>query len=310
MIRDISEMPAYLNALAAEMRGFPEKGRVADYIPELKNVAIDQFGISVCLKSGAQYSAGDAQTRFSIQSVSKLITLVIALGRHGQQLWARVGREPSSQVFNSVQELEARNGIPPNPFVNSGAIVTTDTILVGATPKATLAEILQFTRFASTDNEIHIDPAVASSEMETSDRNHALAYILKAFGNLNNSCERTLGTYFHHCAISMNCMQLAKFGRFLAYIHPSDSVIQNTHIRNINALMLTSGHYEGSGIFAFKVGLPAKSGVGGGILAIAPGIASVAVWSPGLDQHGNSMLGTAALERLSEAFGWSVFSRP
>ncbi|WP_158970855.1 glutaminase [Chachezhania sediminis] len=296
-----------LEKICADMRGAPDLGKVADYIPELAKVDPRHFGISVCLADGRQLSAGDADVEFSVQSVSKVFTLSIALGRFGERLWQRVGREPSTNAFNSVHELEVHDGIPPNPFVNSGAIVTTDALLVGARPRETLAEILHFVRYAASDDDIHIDAAVARSEKLTGDKNWALAHMLRAYRNLDNACALALGTYFHQCAIRMSCEQLARFGRFLAHIHPHRSPVRAEHVRNINALMLTCGHYDGSGEFAFRVGMPAKSGVGGGILAVVPGIASVAVWSPGLNKHGNSLRGTAALEELSTACRWSVF---
>lgn len=297
-----------LDRIHAEVAALPERGSVADYIPELARIDPGQFAISVCLPDGAQVSVGDAETEFSIQSVSKLFTLAIALGRYGDRFWDRVGREPSTYVFNSVQELEARTGIPPNPFVNAGAIVTTDSLLVGATPKETLAEIIRFVRQAASDEEIYIDPAVAESEKLTGHRNWALAHILKACDNLHHDCELVLGTYFHQCAIAMTCEQLARSGRFLAGIHPSGRLISPGHVRSVNALMMTCGHYDGSGEFAYRVGIPGKSGVGGGILAVLPGRASIATWSPGLDEKGNSLLGTFALERLSQALGLSLFS--
>ena len=220
-----------------------------------------------------------------------------------------MGREPSSNDFNSIQELEVRQGHPPNPFVNSGAIVTTDMILAGSTPAETIGEVLQFVRLAASDDDIHIDPGIANSEKETGHRNWALAHALTAFGNLEHPCELTLGTYFHHCAISMTCEQLARFGRFLAEMDDAHDLVSKRNTRSITALMMTCGHYNGSGEFAYRVGLPAKSGVGGGILAIVPGIASIAVWSPGLERNGNSLLGTRALQIISDEMKWSVFNR-
>ena len=305
---DIDRLRPVLEEICADMARATDRGKVADYIPELARVDPGQFAMSVCLPNGDQVSVGDALVEFSIQSVSKLFPLAIGLGRFGEKFWDRVGREPSTYVFNSVQELEARGGIPPNPFVNAGAIVSTDTLLVGATPKETLAEILQFVRQAASDENIYIDPAVAQSEKRTGHRNWALAHFLRACENLHHDCDLILGTYFHQCAIAMTCAQLARCGRFLAGLHPSGALISPAHVRSINALMMTCGHYDGSGEFAYRVGLPSKSGVGGGILAVLPGRASIAVWSPGLDAHGNSLLGTAALEQLSQRLDLSVFS--
>ena len=285
-----------------------ERGTVAGYIPELAGVDPERFAVSICLADGRQFGAGDAAAEFSTQSVSKVFTLAIALGRYGDRLWTRVGREPSTNAFNSVQELEVRKGIPPNPFVNAGAIVTTDALMAGQSPKETLAEILTFVRLAASDDGIYVDPAVAASEEATGHRNRALAHFLKSCDNLIHPCDFTLGTYFHHCAVAMTCERLARFGRFLAGFHPSGTLVSAANVRSINALMTTCGQYDGSGEFAYRVGVPAKSGVGGGILAIVPGHASIAVWSPGLDRNGNSLLGTAALAELSDALNLSVFT--
>ena len=305
---DDTELKLILDNICARMSDAEDKGAVAQYIPELAAVDPNQFGISVCLRDGTQINAGHATRDFSIQSISKVFTLAIALGRFGDRFWDRVGREPSTKVFNSVHELEMGKGKPPNPFVNAGAIATTDALLVGATPKETLAEIIQFLRLAAANEEIFIDPSVAESEKATGNKNWALAYFLRACDNLKHECYLTLGTYFHHCAIAMTCEQLARAGRFLAGIYPSGDLIAPGHVRSINSLMMTCGHYDGSGEFAYRVGIPAKSGVGGGILAVVPQRASIAVWSPGLDIHGNSLLGTAALEQLSQELSLSVFS--
>lgn len=302
--RSVEGVLEQIHRLAKAAKG---KGDVAKYIPELASVDPDSFAISVCLSDGRQLSAGDASIPFSIQSVSKVFTLAIALGRRGENFWRRVGREPTTNAFNSLQELEDRQGIPSNPFVNAGAIVTTDTILAGSSPAEALAEILLFLRTAASDPDIRIDPRVAESEKLSGHKNWALAHVLAAYDNLAHSCELTLGTYFHHCAIAMTCEQLARSGRFLAGFDTGPRLVRASSVRSINALMLTCGHYNGSGEFAYRVGFPAKSGVGGAILAIVPGKASIATWSPGLDKHGNSLLGTAALEELSNSLGWSVF---
>ena len=297
-------LPDILADIAAEMAARTDRGQVADYIPQLAAVDPGQFGISVCLADGTQHSAGDSATPFSIQSISKVFALAIALGRLGDQLWTRVRREPSGLAFNSILQLESEDGIPRNPFINAGAIVTTDAALGHRPPKEYLAELLTFLRTAAGDEDIHIDRAVAKSETETGHRNFALAHFLKAHGNLTNPPELTLGAYFHQCAIATSVDQLARAGRFLAGLQ---HLISPERVRRINALMLTCGHYDGSGDFAFRVGLPGKSGVGGGILAVAPGKASIAVWSPGLTPQGNSQLGTEALELLTRRTGWSIF---
>ena len=297
--------------IAHEMSQAPDRGRVADYIPDLARVATDHFGIAVVLADGTTHVAGDADLRFSIQSISKVFSLTMALGAVGDALWTRVGREPSGSAFNSIVQLESEHGIPRNPFINAGAIVMADILIGRYEPREAIAEFLRFVRSLAGDEDISVDEAVARGEQETGFRNIALANYMRAFGNIHHPVERTLGLYFHQCALAMSCRQLAMAGRYLMMggVNPATgrSVISPQRARRINAIMLTCGHYDGSGEFAFRTGLPGKSGVGGGILAIAPGIASIAVWSPGLNERGNSQLGTLALERLSQRTNWSVF---
>ena len=305
------DLDQVVKEIAEEMAQRPDRGEVATYIPEIARVDPKHFGIAVIDAEGHLAAGGDSDMPFSIQSISKDFTLTLALGMAGDRLWTRVGREPSGSAFNSIVQLEFERGIPRNPFINAGAIAVTDTILSGHQPREVLGEILRFLRFVADDPSITIDEAVAASEQRTGFRNAALANYLKSFGVIENPVDHTLGVYFHHCAIAMSCRQLAMAGRFLAHNgrNPSTglSVVQPERARRINALMLMCGHYDGSGEFAYRVGLPGKSGVGGGILAIAPGKASIAVWSPGLDASGNSRLGRIALELLTKRLGWSVF---
>lgn len=300
-------LEAFLGELNEEIREKADWGKVADYIPELARIDPAQFGIAVVLADGSMAAAGDAQKRFSIQSISKVFSLACVLGRIGEQIWTRVGRESSGARFDSILLLERENGRPRNPFINAGAIVTTDELLTGRTPRDTLSEIVGFLRAAAEDDEIHIDKTVAASETATGWRNIALANYLKSFGNLKNSPDKVLGTYIHHCAIEMTCVQLAMAGRVIAGLPGAPTVLSAQKARRLNALMMLCGHYDGSGDFAFRVGLPGKSGVGGGILLIAPGVASVAIWSPGLNIYGNSQMATYAAERLAQHMGWSVF---
>ena len=304
MTEDLSTV---LEEILATARASQDRGKVADYIPELAGVDPSRFALSVVLADGSQHSVGDTDVGFSIQSVSKVFALAIALGRHGDRLWARVGREPSGLAFNSILQLEHERGIPRNPFINAGAIVVTDAALAGHAPREYLGELLRFIRAAAEDDGIHINDAVARSETETGHRNFALAHYLRSYGNLLNAPEMTLGAYFHQCAVEMTCAQLARAGRFLTAAPGMPRMVAPGRVRRINALMLTCGHYDGSGDFAYRVGLPGKSGVGGGILVIAPGRASIAVWSPGLNAQGNSKLGTEAVEHLARRMGWSVF---
>ncbi|MEL7529500.1 MAG: glutaminase [Pseudomonadota bacterium] len=300
-------MQELLLEIADAAAGSPDKGKVATYIPELAGVDPDQFGMAVALEDGSLITAGDADVPFSIQSVSKVFALALALGRVGDQLWYRVGREPSGLSFDSILLLEREDGIPRNPFINAGALVTTDTYLAGSSPREALGELIRFIRAAADDDSIHINEKVAQSELATGHRNFSLAHYLASHGNMRSDVDKVLGTYCHQCAIEMSCRQLALAGRFLIEAETVPALVAVQRRRRINALMMTCGHYDGSGDFAFRVGLPGKSGVGGGILVISPGRASIAVWSPGLNRYGNSKLGTEAMETFAKRTGWSVF---
>ena len=305
-------MQQILDDIAAEMTRETERGKVADYIPQLAHVDPHQFGIAVATPDGKVYRAGDARTLFSIQSISKVFTLTIALGKLGDAIWTHVGREPSGDPFNSIMVLENESGRPRNPFINAGAIAVVDAIMMGHEPKETLGEILRFVHFIADDDSIRFDHRVAASEMEHRDRNAALAHFMKSFGHIKHDVDKVLGIYFHQCSMAMSCEQLARAGLFLVSNgvnqHTGVRVINAQQSRRINSLMMMCGHYDGAGEFAYRVGLPGKSGVGGGILTIAPGKGSIAVWSPGLDHVGNSKLGLKALELLVQKTGWSVFS--
>lgn len=307
----MTDLQQVLDEIALDAATAADRGVVAQYIPELAKVDARQFGIAVALPDGRVHCAGDAETAFSIQSVSKVFTLSMALGKYGDSLWSRVGREPSGDPFNSIVQLEQEKGRPRNPFINAGAIAIADLVLSGHQPREAIGEIVRFIRHLADDNSIRIDERVARSETEHGDRNASLAHFMRSFGSFEHQVDHVLGVYFHQCAIAMTCHQLARAGLFLASQGQNPltgtQVVPPQRARRINAIMLMCGHYDGSGEFAYRVGLPGKSGVGGGILAIAPDKASIAVWSPGLDTVGNSKLGTAALEQLAKRMEWSVF---
>jgi glutaminase len=300
-----------LDGIWRELSGRRDRGILPDYIAPLANVDPKKFGIAVASNDGNVTTAGDADEVFSLQSISKVFSLTLALGKVGDSLWERVGREPSGNRFNSIVQLEFENGVPRNPFINAGAIVVCDVLLAGHQPREAIGETLRFVRFLAGDRDIAIDPLIASAEKATGHRNAALAHFMMSCGNLTHPPDLALGVYFHHCAMAMSCRQLALAGRYLAHDgrnpFTGHSVISTGRARRVNALMLTCGHYDESGDFAFRVGIPGKSGVGGGILAIVPGIASIAVWSPGLNEYGNSKLGSVALQMLTEKMNWSVF---
>ena len=310
-MRDAPDLDTIIAEIAAEMAQAADRGKVADYIPPLAKVSPQHFGMAILMADGTCHVAGDADMAFSVQSISKVFSLTMALGTVGDALWQRVSREPSGSAFNSIVQLETELGIPRNPFINAGAIVVCDILLGRHQPREAIGEMLRFVRAITGDETIVIDEHVARSEQLHGFRNLALANYMRSFGNLHHDVDRTLGLYVHHCALAMSCRQLALAGRYLMAggRNPENglSVVSPQRARRINALMMTCGHYDGSGEFAYRVGLPGKSGVGGGILAIAPGVASIAAWSPGLNERGNSQLGSLALERLVQRTGWSVF---
>lgn len=309
--RSMADLKRQIDLTYAELLPQLGLGKVADYIPQLATVNPRKLGIAVATVEGEVFCAGDGDEPFSIQSISKVFALTLALGKLGDGIWRRVSREPSGSSFNSIVQLEHENGIPRNPFINAGAIVVCDAILAGHRPKEAIGEIVRFVRSVADDDSITVDSAVARSEQLTGYRNVALANYMRSFGNLHHAPELALGVYFHQCAIAMSCRQLAQAGLFLAnggrMLQNGGTVISRERARRICSLMLMCGHYDASGDFAFRVGLPGKSGVGGGILAVAPGRASIAVWSPGLDRFGNSQLGIQALQCLAERMEWSVF---
>jgi glutaminase len=286
-------------------------GKVADYIPALAKVDPAKLGIAIADRDGRVWGAGDCDEPFSIQSISKVFTLALALDRVGAALWDKVGREPSGSAFNSIVQLESERGKPRNPLINPGAMVVTDQLIGDRSADDAIADLLALLRGQARDAGIAVDEEVAASEAATGARNRALAWFMKSFGTLANDADTVAGAYFRQCAVAMSCRQLARAGLFLACDgrdpETGAEVTAWHRARRINSVMMLCGHYDNSGEFAFRVGLPGKSGVGGGILAIAPGHASIAVWSPGLNPAGTSAAGAAALEALVERTGWSVF---
>ena len=282
-------------------------GRVADYIPALARVPAAQFGIALRTCDGQEAAAGDRHTRFSIQSISKLFALTMGMRVMGDALWQRIGREPSGNPFNSLVQLEAEHGTPRNPFINAGAIAVTDRLVSHGDAKAEMLMLL-----SSLCNEpVHFDEEVAASEAATGFRNIALGNFMKSFGKIDNDVATVLDVYFHHCSVSMNCLQLARATGYLSRdgVHPytGHRLLTERQTRRINSLMLTCGTYDAAGEFAFLIGLPCKSGVGGGIVAVVPDQLSLCVWSPALDATGNSLLGMKALELFTAKTGLSVF---
>ena len=284
-----------------------EQGRVASYIPALARIDARQFGIALRTREGEEAAAGDAAVPFSIQSVSKLFTLTLAMQLLGDALWERIHREPSGNPFNSLVQLESEQGVPRNPFINAGAIAVADRLVSIGEAKPRLLAML--TDLAG--ERVAFDDEVAASEAETGFRNVALANFMKGFGKLDNDVTTVLDVYFNQCAISMSCVQLARAAGYLCRdgAHPlgGAAVVSERQARRLNALMLTCGTYDAAGEFAYRIGLPCKSGVGGGIVAVVPDRLTLAVWSPAVDASGNSVLGTAALEMFAARTGLSIF---
>jgi glutaminase len=288
------------------------QGKVADYIPALANVDPNKFGMAITLNNGDFYGVGAYEDAFSIQSISKVFSFTLALREYKKKLYRRVWREPSGDPFNSLVQLEYEEGIPRNPFINAGAIVVCDSLISKANGynNATI-DILDFIRSVSMDLSINVNKNVAESEMQHSFRNASLANLMKSFGNLDNNVEDVLTAYFHQCAVEMTPLQLSRAFLYLAN-NGTDPISNKQFLtpeqtKRVNALMLTCGHYDASGDFAFRVGLPGKSGVGGGIVAIIPGKMAIAVYSPGLNENGNSLVGTKALELFTSLTGLSIF---
>jgi len=300
---------AILAQIEAQVRPLIGGGKVADYIPALANVSANNFAMAVHTVDGQLFSVGDADTPFSIQSISKSLTLTLALNYLGSQLWKRVGKEVSGDAFNSIIQLEYDQGIPRNPLINAGALVVADCIITHAgNAKNT---ILNFVKKEADNRAIQYDFEVVESEKKHGYRNAALANFMKSYGNIDNEIYDVLSVYFHHCALAMSCKDLAKTMLFLANngISPvtGETVISPNQAKKINSLLLTCGMYDAVGDFAYRVGLPAKSGVGGGIVAIVPGQMTISVWSPELDRNGNSLGGVKALELFTTETGCSVF---
>lgn len=308
----VSELQPVLDEIVRILR--PKagvSGAVARYIPALARVPADRFGIALRTHDGQEAAAGDAEEPFSIQSISKLFTLTLAMQCVGEEeLWKRIGREPSGSPFNSLVQLESEQGVPRNPFINAGAIAVADRLLSHHAQDAKEAVTALMSDLCG--EPIVFDEEVAASEAATGYRNIALANFIKAFGKLDQDVDAVLDLYFHQCALRMNCRQLARAAAFLCRdgLHPREparQVVTERQARRINSLMLTCGTYDAAGDFAFSIGLPCKSGVGGGIVAVVPDRLTLCVWSPALDATGNSQLGTEALEMFVGRTGLSVF---
>jgi glutaminase len=266
-----------LDRVAGAARDVLGGGRVPDQIPAIADADPRAFGLAVATVEGEVHGVGEWRRRFSVQSISKVFTLALVIEKDGEALWTRVGREPSGTPFNSLVQLEYEHGIPRNPFINAGALVVTDRLLTLTGDACGAVE--RFLRIECACPEIASDHVVASSEAEHGHRNAALAHFLASYGNLENPVGRVLDHYVRHCAIAMSCAELALAGGFLArhgVRRDGSRLMSRSDAKRINAIMLTCGTYDAAGEFAYRVGVPAKSGVAGGILAITRGAAACA----------------------------------
>ena len=300
-----------LAEIVEEVRPNLGEGKVASYIPALAKADPMKFGMAITTINGDEFTVGDSEDRFTIQSISKVFTLTMALQQIGGELWDRVGREPSGSAFNSLVQLEHEHGIPRNPLINAGAIVITDVIVSQFKDGKPIDAIVKFLRDRTGSSDVEVDEEVATSERDTGFRNAAMANFMRSFGNLHNDVDLVLDTYFRQCSMTVNARELSRAMLFLANRGrdpvSGQEVVGAQRAKRINSLMLTCGHYDASGDFAFRVGLPGKSGVAGGIGAVVPRRLAIAVWSPGLNAQGNSFVGTLALEKFAAKTGFSVF---
>lgn len=292
-----------------KIKEIDSKGNLASYIPELKKVNPDFFGVHISTIDNCNFGIGNCHEKFSIQSIVKVLSLIMAYGIVGEKLWERVKVEPSGTAFNSLIQLEVENGIPRNPFINSGAIVIADVLLSNL--KKPKDDFLNFVKNLSNSKNISYSERIAISEKKVGYRNAALCNLIKSFGNIENKPSKVLDFYFTMCSLEMSCEELSNLFLFLANdgltLTDKKQILTKSQTKRINALMQTCGFYDESGEFAFKVGLPGKSGVGGGIVAVHPKQYAIAVWSPKLNDKGNSYKGMKFLEEFTTETELSIF---
>lgn len=298
-----------LDEIRRDVLPLQQEGTVASYIPELAKVPASKFGMHLRTLDGHDFSVGASNDLFSIQSISKVFALALAVSLGGERIFTRVGVEPSGSAFNSLVQLEYEKGKPRNPLINAGAMVVCDTLIDRLhSPKQ---DVLRFVRTIARNPRIRFNEKVASSERETGYRNAALANLVKSFGNMRNDVDDVLDLYFHICSIEMSCKDLATafllFANHGKLPHAKKAILTKSQTKRLNAVMQTCGFYDEAGEFSFTVGLPGKSGVGGGIVAVHPHRYAVAVWSPRLNEKGNSVMGMKALELLTTKLGASIF---
>ncbi len=298
-----------LSEVYEKVRSRKSEGKPASYIPELAKVDAGKFGIHLLTTTGQEYFVGDHSEKFSIQSISKVLSLSMVMSLIGEKVWDRIGVEPSGNPFNSIVQLEYEKGKPRNPFINAGALVLADILVTHL--KDPKKEFLNYVRLLSGNKNLQYNEKVAESEQSVGFKNASLANMIKSYGNIENDIDVVLDFYFHQCSIEMTCGELSKaflpFANHGMAYHLPEPILSKSRVKRINAVMLSCGFYDESGEFAYKVGLPGKSGVGGGIVAVQPDQFSITVWSPKLNEKGNSVLGMKALELFTTKTGISIF---
>jgi glutaminase len=318
-LSDIDVLVNRMKSAAAPLRGTLTQlhdqlkdvrdGIVADYIPELAKANPEWFGISIVTAEGQSFDVGDFRQLFSIQSVSKPFLFGLALEDHGRDaVLGRVGVEPTGEAFNAIVLDESSNR-PFNPMVNAGAIATADLIAGKDFPERVTRMLAMFGRF--TGRDVYVDNSVFMSERATGHRNRAIVHLMRNFGMVGEHFEESLELYFQQCSVLVTCHDLAVMGATLANggVNPVTGVraIQADFVKDLLSIMLTCGMYDYAGEWAFRVGLPAKSGVAGGVVAVVPGRLGIGIFSPRLDAKGNSVRGVRVCEELSRRFGLHAF---
>jgi glutaminase len=305
-------MKRILDTIIDKNRHWTKEGKVASYIPELSKADGEALGICVTTIDGEEFFAGDCETKFTIQSISKVVTLMLAIIDNGvEYVFSKIGMEPTEAAFNSIINLENNNDQKPlNPMINAGAIAVVS-LITGDTAEEKFNRILKFTRKITGNPDININESVYVSEKATGDRNRSLAYFMKSTGVIEGDVEDVLDVYFRQCSMEVNCKDIARIGAMLAnagvIISNNERVISREATRIIKTIMVTCGMYDASGNFAVHIGIPAKSGVGGGIMAAVPRRMGIGVVGPALDDKGNSIGGIKVLEELSGELDLSIF---
>lgn len=305
-------MQVLLNKIVEDSKKYTRDGKVASYIPELSKANPGHVGVAIVQTNGKVRGAGDYKTKFTIQSISKPIALIQALIDNGEEeVFTRVGMEPTGDPFNSIIRLETFDGSKPlNPMINAGAIAVTS-LIKGANNEEKFDRLLSLFRKLSNNPNLTVNEDVYLSEKATGDRNRAMGYFMKDLGSIRGNVEEVLDLYFRQCSIEVTCLDIANIGAFLANhgrdLKSGEEIIPIRYMNIVKTIMMTCGMYDASGEFAVNVGVPAKSGVGGGIICAVPNRMGIGVFGPSLDKKGNSIAGLKVLEELAKELQLNIF---